>query len=94
MRESLRHETPTRVELVGLRRCETRFVFPIALCFKNVTEPETKSNWWVTPDAAGRKPDSRTAPPAAGNGGAFGLSPTKSVQCASDGTTPHALLNR
>lgn len=42
-------------------------------------EPETKSNWWATLDAAGRKPDSRIAPPAAGNGGAFGLAPTESA---------------
>lgn len=56
-------------------------------------EMEAKSSWSAMPDAAGAKQGTRIrhALLAAGNSGAFGLSPTKSLKYASYGTMPHVL---
>lgn len=61
-----------RVNLVGLRQPETRFVVFILRSVETKFEIELGA----TPDAAGAKHDACIAPPAAGKGGAFWLSPT------------------
>lgn len=79
-------------DINGLRQPKKCFVvFLLRGVLRWRWETEMKSRWWVMLYAAGVKRDARIALPAAGNGGAFGLSPTKSVQHASIGTMPHAL---
>lgn len=60
-------------------------------CLKTVTDTETKSSWWATPNATEVKRDAHIALPAAGNDGAFELMPTKSAQYATNGTMPQVL---
>ncbi|XP_075544510.1 uncharacterized protein LOC142578804 isoform X2 [Dermacentor variabilis] len=93
----LRNEVLTYVELVGPEQLERQVVvFLLLSVLRQQRESETKSGCWVTPkynsyDASGAKRDVCFTPPAADNGGAFGLSHNKSVQYASNGTMPHGL---
>lgn len=73
------------------RRADESSAAPDTSSFPIAQETETKSSWWLTRDAAEAQRDAHIVPPAAGNGGAYGFSPTKCVQYATNDTTSYAL---
>lgn len=95
--ESLQHKTPTSTELVGLEQPKMHFVIFLLHSFLRWQwETKMKLSWLAMPtyNAVRAKHDAHIALATAGYGGAFGVSPFKSMQYTSNGTMPHALSNR